>query len=353
MINLKCTWCGSLGMSNYCSACGKILRCPSCGSYDVKNFCGKCGKILYKNETLHTFTTVPNKEKFAFIPNLLFQLKKVAAPLLLIIIIITSISFLFSGVFDNTGTINRSTPIDLIGAIHPEDAQKKISGTDYAKTNLNKDYKSIFDSGQSYISSYNFEDAITEFRKIPTSSPLYDEAQAKIDEILMPLAKARLDKAKKLFAAKDYSAAYKELQAAYGTVTPPLKESTDLIPSYEQAAEQGKVIQESAIAPVDTQSNITITTQNNTTSYNGDDVNSRWNKSPEQTTGFDWIGMTENQKTFLVEKVISSWISSGKIVTQESPWFVEQINTLYTNQSKSRNFMNSMNIVAVAGSALK
>lgn len=197
--------------------------------------------------------------------------------------------------------------------------------------------KKTFQSALAQIQSCNFEEALIELRSIPPGSAYSSDAEAKIDDILIPLANNRLDEAKSLYAEKKYVQANEKLQQAYGTTTPPLKEAADLVPLYEKMSSRQTNQENQA------QQNIKITV----TANNDSD---KWTKAPEDTTKKDWQLMTPGQKADAVEGVIKTWESTGKVVLKDKDWFVKGLDTLY-NEGKDMTLTKAMNVVALGGMA--
>lgn len=190
----------------YCLNCNKLLICPDCGSVREGDFCTNCGLKFYE------YDKKINEKIYFSLLRLTYKSIK-AAPYWGVGIILLLTFYLYISMFTKSNTD---------GSNH----------TDF------DDYKRVFQNAAFQIQCNDLEKGLKILRSIPPNSKYYQDAQAKIDNILIPLAEYRLSEAEKLYQKAKYHAAYVELQTAYGTVSPPLKEALDLLPVYENMADK-------------------------------------------------------------------------------------------------------------------
>lgn len=329
---MRCPLCGTEGTEKYCLNCGRLLKCQACGSFSEGHFCGNCGKPMTQ-EALH-FKIKRSVKSFSngkpyFYYGVTF----------LIVVVFFMFYLLKPNDIEN---VSKSTPSPNTLADNTYDSTADVT-SESGTTKEDNDNKVLFDTGTAFIEQNKFEEAFQKLRTISAGSALYAAAQAKIDELLIPLAETRLKVAKKLFLEKSYQKAYETLQQAYGTATPPPEEILNLLPLYEKMA-TGQVTDDSN--PL----NITVTPNSSNDQSTGS--SDKWTKSPDNTTSVDWSAMSGNQKLNVVQTVLITWNNDGKKILKDNAWFVNSVDSFYKSGNEQYMLDKAMDIVAVGGMAI-
>jgi hypothetical protein len=327
---MRCPLCGTEGTEKYCLNCGRLLKCQACGAFSDGNFCGICGKPMTQEalsfKLKRSVKNFRNDKAFYYY----------GATFLVVII-----AFAFYLIKPSNVDTNTSSSANII--VPTDIAPENTTSSDEKVTQVEDSDKVLFDAGVALIEQNKFGEAFEKLRNVPANSAYYPDAQAKIDELLIPLAEVRLKDAKKLFEDKNYQKAYETLQQAYGTATPPPAEILNLLPLYEKMA-TGQVTSDSN--PL----NISVTPNSSNSQFTN---SANWTKAPNDTTSVDWLAMSESQKQNIVQTVLISWNNAGKKVLKDSTWFVSSVDSFYKSGNEQYMLDKAMDIVAVGGMAIE
>ncbi|WP_147675255.1 hypothetical protein [Numidum massiliense] len=85
-----------------------------------------------------------------------------------------------------------------------------------------------------------------------------------------------------------------------------------------------------------------------------DEEEELWTKSPGSTYGKDWAYMTDDQKEYVVDKIISAWKRDGYSVQAGALYFIEALNSFYGDPTTdSMSVAKAISQIGVMGGVLK
>ncbi len=74
-----------------------------------------------------------------------------------------------------------------------------------------------------------------------------------------------------------------------------------------------------------------------------------WIKSASETTGYDWVILTTEQKEVLVNEMKEVWKNEGKINIKDTDWFITKLDDFYKDDSQSfMNVKSALNIIGIS-----